>query len=370
MRLCLIGPTYPYRGGIAHYTTLLARHLRAAGHQVLLISFARQYPRWLYAGKSDRDPSLAPLQTEAEYLLDPLNPLSWWRVLRRLQEWPAERVIIPWWVPFWLPAWFVLGRGVKRLQPKPGLTFICHNVLPHEPTWLDRPAVRLALAAADGCLVHSQAGAAELSQLLPKMRLAVAPLPTYQELGQGVKPLLPFTLPSDRPVLLFCGLVRPYKGLDILLDALPLVLVHRPVHLLIAGQFWQDEQPFRQQISRLGLEGAVTIHNGYLPDELLAACVQAAEVLVLPYRSASQSAIVQLAFGHTRPVITTNVGGLAEAVSHEKTGLIVPAGHRPELAAAINRFFDEQLGPIFRANIIAQQDRFSWEQLIQTLLSL
>lgn len=373
-RFCLIGPTYPYRGGIAHYTTLLAQHLRQE-HETLLISFSRQYPDWLFPGRNDRDPSQQPLRTEAEYLLNPLNPFSWGRTLRRIATWRPDVVIVPWWVPFWAPAWTVLGRGIKKLPGRPKLLFICHNVLPHEQGWLGQRlmtrVLRLALLPGDGFIVHSQAEGDALYQYLPEARLQVSPLPTYAGLlAETEHVTLPVSLPEDRPLLLFCGLIRPYKGLDVLLEALPPVLARRPLHLLIAGEFWQEEAATRAQIRRLDLEQAVTIINCYLPDELLAACIKRASVVILPYRSATQSAIVQVAFGYGRPVITTDVGGLAEAVDNGYTGLIVPPEDPIALAGAINRFFEEELEPLFVENIRQAKDRFSWRHLIQKLLQL
>lgn len=372
-RFCLIGPTYPYRGGIAHYTTLLARHLRAAGYETLLISFSRQYPAWLFPGRSDKDPSERPLRTAAEYLLDPLDPLSWRRALRRIREWRPDVVVIPWWVPFWAPAWAALGRGIKRLPGAPRLLFICHNVLPHEQGKLSRhllPAViKWALAPADGFITHSQTDKDTLTRFFPEAGIRVTALPTYQSVGQAATVDLPVVLPDDRPLLLFCGFVRPYKGLDVLLDALPLVLAKRPLHLLVAGEFWQGAETYRRQIADLQLEEDVTIIDEYLPDELLTTCIARADVVVLPYRSATQSAVIQVAFGQAKPVITTNVGGLAEAVEDGRTGLVVPPENPHALAEAIECFFAEALGGVFAENIRGGDGRFAWERLISVLNS-
>lgn len=372
-RYCLIGPTYPYRGGIAHYTTLLAEALRQE-HEVLLISFSQQYPAWLFPGKSDRDPSERPLRSAAEYLLDPIRPWSWWRTLRRIREWQPEVVIIPWWVPFWAPAWSVLGRGVRRLPGRPKLLFICHNVMPHETSGLGRHvwpwAIRLALSSGDGFIVHSQADGQILRRLQGQARIQVTPLPTYAALSVPDEVSLPVALPDDRPLLLFVGFVRPYKGLDILLEALPLVLAERPVHLLVAGEFWLGTDTYQAQIERLHIQEAVTLVNEYLPNELLSACVRRADVVVLPYRSATQSAVVQLAFGQGKPVITTAVGGLMEAVQHELTGLVVPPENPVALAMAINRFFAENLGAKFTLQIAQETARFSWEYFVAQLIRL
>jgi len=364
-RYALIGPTYPYRGGIAHYTTLLAEALRKQ-HEVLFISFSQQYPRWLFPGRSDRDPSARPLRTEAEYLLNPLNPWSWWRTLRRLREWRPEVVVIPWWVPFWAPAWSVLGRAIKRLPGQPRLLFVCHNVLPHEQgrlPWLLPWLTQFTLSPADGFILHAAADEQILREILPEANCRVTPIPTYAALGER-ETVLPVALPEGCPLLLFAGFVRPYKGLDVLLEALPLVLAKRPLHLLVAGEFWQGTIPYQEQINRLQIQHAVTLLNEYLPDEVLAACMKRADVVVLPYRSATQSAVVQVAFGHGKPVITTNVGGLGEVVTQGQTGLVVPPEDPAALAAAIERFFAEEMGPKMVEKIEAENGRFGWEKLV------
>jgi glycosyltransferase involved in cell wall biosynthesis len=371
-RYCLIGPTYPYRGGIAHYTTLLAQHLREE-HEVLLLSFSRQYPTWLFPGKSDKDPSERPLQTEAHYELDPLNPLTWQRALRQIQQWQPNMVIIPWWHPYFAPVWAGLGRGIQRMKPRPQLLFICHNVVPHEQGRVSRlllPRVlKTVLGRGDGFVVHSQADQAILQSVLPQARIVVSPLPTYAALGSEPAAELPVKLPEDRPLLLFCGLVRPYKGLDVLLEAM--ALLQRPLHLLIAGEFWQGGLvSYQAQIARLGLTNCVTIIDDYLPDELLASCIDRANVVVLPYRSATQSAMVQTAFGRGKPVITTNVGGLAEAVEDGRTGLVVPPEDPQALAEAIMTYFDHDLEDVFSRNMGGEDGRFSWQALVSRIETL
>jgi glycosyltransferase involved in cell wall biosynthesis len=299
--------------------------------------------------------------------MDPINPFSWQRTLRRMERWRPDVVVIPWWVPFWAPAWAYLGRGIRRLDSRPNLTFICHNVTPHEKGRFDGLALRLALSSGDVFIVHSQADALELRAHLPEAEIRTTPLPTYAAIANAEETTLPFALPADRPLLLFCGFIRPYKGLDILLEALPLVLAKRPVHLLVAGESWGGSALYDDLITDLGLGSAVTFENRYLRNEELAACLELASVVVLPYRNASQSAIVQLALGRGTPVITTEVGGLAEAIEHERTGLIVPAENPQALAEAIVRFFDQNLGPIFESNIKQDAARFDWERLVEQL---
>ena len=169
----------------------------------------------------------------------------------------------------------------------------------------------------------------------------------------------------NQPILLFFGFVRPYKGLDVLLEALPIILREFPVHLLIVGEIWGDETDYRTQIERLGLSSHVTIVNQYIPNEDLRRYFGAADVVVLPYRSATQSGVIQLAFGFGKPVITTQVGGLAEAVVDDVSGLIVPPGDTSALADAVIRFYRHHLGPRLVTGVAAHSDRFSWDRLVE-----
>ena len=371
LRIALIGPTYPYRGGIAHYTTLLAEALRQQ-HETLLISFSQQYPTWLFPGRDDRDPSKRPLRTEAHYLLNPLNPFSWQRTVRHLHQWQPDLVIMQWWHPFWFPAWRYIGRGVGRLPNQPPLVYLCHNILPHEKgNYLSHKVlpylIRFTLQPATGFITHAHSDKKTLAQILPQHPIHVSPHPTYSALGAHAETTLPITVPADRPLLLFAGFVRPYKGLDVLLEAL--ALVKRPFHLLVAGEFWGGSTAYQQQIEQLGLQAHVSLHDAYLPNETLATCLQQANVVVLPYRSATQSGIIQLAFGAGCPVITTNVGGLAEVVENGRTGLIVPPENPAALAAAIDRYLADKLEPIFHEQIMKENGRFSWDHLITQIIT-
>lgn len=372
-RFCILGPTYPYRGGIAHYTTLLARHLRAeVDNEVLLLSFSRQYPSWLFPGKSDKDPSKRPLKSEAEYVLDPINPLTWRRTLKRVSQFQPDVVIIPWWHPYFAPVWGVLSRSIKRLEYHPKLIFICHNVLPHEQSKLSQRIlpfiIKWTLQKGDKFIVHATSDKEILETILPDKEICVTPHPTYEELGSTEDVELPVILPEDRPILLFCGLIRPYKGLDVLLDAFALALQERPLHLVVAGEFWKGSRPqYEAQIEKLGISEDVTIIDDYLPDELFTAFIDRADVVVLPYKSATQSGVIQAAFGRNTPVITTNVGGLAEVVADGITGFVVPANSANDLAVTINAYFegDNNLAQDMGNAIARENGRFSWDLLIQ-----
>lgn len=375
MRICVVGPTYPYRGGIAHYTTLLVGHLREAGHWTKLYSFTRQYPRWLFPGKTDRDPSSAPLKTDCEYVLDPVNPLTWWQLCRKVRADAPDVLLLQWWVPYWTPCLTFVSRWIKR-NTKIRVVFVCHNVVPHDGGGtLDRRLTMTVLRRGDAFIVHSEQDRYRLLALLPRARVLKAHLPTYAELahqsgdGQAATLRAELSLPENTPVLLFFGFVRPYKGLEYLIQALPLVLEQLPVRLLVVGEFWSSPAFYERYAREFGVEGAITFVNRYVPNEELRPYFDLSDVVVLPYISATQSAVVQLAFGFGKPVITTRVGGLHEAVADGVTGLIVPPQDERALAAAIVRFFREQLSTQLSANIrsAAVEQTFSWRQIVSDI---
>ena len=372
MKCALIGPTYPFRGGIAHYTTLLCHHLRR-GHQVEFISFRRQYPDWLFPGRTDREPSRPLLAEECQRMLDPLQPWTWVQAARRIESFAPDLLLLQWWVPFWAPVWWSILWLVRR-QARPRVLFISHNVLPHEASRVDRFLARRVLGQGDAIVVHSRRDRDDLLRLLPGADVRVTAHPTYEVFAQAAssptEARRTLGLDDETRVILFFGFVRAYKGLHYLIEALPRVLVHLDAHLLVAGEFWDDPAPYRERIRFLGLDGRVTLVDRYVPNEEVGAYFAAADLVALPYLDATQSGVVQIAFGFGVPVVTTTVGGLVETVQDGATGFLVPPGDSEALAAAILRYFQEDLGPIFRTNIRAQRDRFSWERLVMLIEEL
>ncbi|MFN7037626.1 MAG: glycosyltransferase, partial [Bellilinea sp.] len=210
MRIVLIGPVYPYRGGIAHYTTRLAQAIREEGHELLMVSFKRQYPRFLYPGKSDRDPSQEVERTKAEFVLDPLYPWTWQRALRQIKEFAPNMVVIQWWTTFWAPAFWWIARKLKNACK---VIFLIHNVIPHEARFFDEWLARWTLSEANGFIVQAESQREKLKKLLPWADPLLVEHPLYDQFaekrmdkGEARRRL---GLPEDRRVLLFFGIVRP-----------------------------------------------------------------------------------------------------------------------------------------------------------------
>lgn len=338
MRIALIGPTHPYRGGVSQHTTLLCRHLRRS-HEVDFISFRRQYPRWLFPGRTDRDPSRFPDVEPCARILDAADPSTWEPVARRAAAFRPDALVLVWWVPFFAPAWWFIVRRVRARARVP-VIFVCHNVLPHETNAALERIARSALGTADGFVVHSEADRGRLLGLRPGaavIRCPIAPhpsLPPYR--GSRRQARAELGISGRTPVFLFFGFVRPYKGLDLLLDAMTVVAARRPgAVLLVVGEFWEPVGKTRARIRQLKLEDAVRVVDRYVGNEEVGVYFAACDAVVLPYRSATQSGVPQMAAALGRPAVVTDVGGLAENVKRTGLGRVVPPGDPGALARAM-----------------------------------
>jgi glycosyltransferase involved in cell wall biosynthesis len=371
MNITLIGPVYPYRGGIAHYTSHLARKLVNVGYTTQIISFHRQYPSWLYPGTSDKDPSAKPLFVQAEYLLDPIYPWTWTKALNTISHFGPQIVVIQWWTTFWSPAFSILGWMLRNNRNT--IIYIIHNVLPHEEKIWDRKLAQFALSKGNAFIVHTEYENERLHEILPSAKSKIFPHPVYDNLAQSrlnkseARNLLGLT--DDVPLLLSFGIVRSYKGLSILLDALE-ILKKKEIdfRLLIAGEFWEDKKKYLNQIDRLGLDKVVQIIDRYLPDEDVKKVFSAADVLIAPYIGGTQSGVASLGLGFGLPIIVSEkvAAGMADQTGHHV--IVTPTGDHMQLARSIetflNRHQEKQRNHV--ENILADQ---SWEHLIEGLVS-
>jgi len=369
-KLAVVGLSYPYRGGISHYSTLQVRELRRA-YDVTFLTFSRQYPGFLFPGQTQFDYSARTLVEPNEQIIDTLNPLTWAAAARRLNREEPELIVFQWWHPFFAPPF---GSIVRLLQaPLRGrVCFLCHNVMPHEGSRLQTLLTRYAFPARGFYIVHSEQDRQQLLDLRPHATVRKGCHPTYSEFAEGHvsdkrAARRALGLAEDRKTLLFFGLVRAYKGLRYLIEAMVRVRETLDCHLLVVGEFYDDKTQYLELISRLGLSDVITVVDRYVPNEEVGRYFSAADVAVLPYTSATQSGIVQVAFGLNTPVIVTRVGGLPEVVDDGRTGFVVEPESSGALADAITRYYEGDFETGFRAEIARQTDRFGWKEEIAQL---
>jgi len=372
VRWALAGPLYPYRGGIAHYGALLAAEL-SREDAVHAINFKRLYPRLLFPGRNQYDESRSPLRFEAPRLLGSLDPLSWERSARHLASLDPDALLCHWWHPFFAPAYGSLARRLKRLRPHCRCLYLCHNVLPHETSRLDRVLAGYAFKAADAFCVHSESDARILRGLVPGARLGVHPHPRYEAFHHDVPSRMEarrrLGIEPGARIALFFGYVRAYKGLDLALEGLARC-ADRGLGLWVVGEFYEDRAPYEKLIRDRGLGARVILVDRYVSNEELPVYFQAADLVLQPYRSATQSGIAQIAAAFGRPVLATRVGGLPEQIEDGVTGLLVDPDSPAALAAALDRFFADGLGPAMEAALAAAAHRFTWRGLADTLRGL
>lgn len=362
-KIVLIGPVYPYKGGISHYTGQMYREL-SKKHEVIMLSYKMQYPKFLFR-KEQKDYGNDSFKVEeTRYLLHTANPFNIVKTARFIRTCRPDMVIFQWWHPYFAPCY----RLLELCLGKQNLVFVCHNVFPHERFPLDKFLTKLVLKKGNHFIVHAKEEAEELKKIKTNLSVKVTPHPTYnmfrfenltkeqarERLGIG----------RDEKVLLFFGFVREYKGLKHLLLAMPEIAGRlENVRLFVVGDFDGDRERYEELIRQNGIEKLVTIRDGYTPDREVEPYFAACDLVVLPYESATQSGIVQIAFGFAKPVVVTEVGGLPDVVEDGKTGYVTEPCSPQALSESVVRFFEEGKAEEFQKNIKQEAKRFSWERM-------
>lgn len=364
LRIAVVGPTYPYKGGIAAHTTELAHRLTGEGHDVAIVSWSAQYPAALYPGQLRVEEQEGKPFPDTSYPLSWKRPDGWLRTGRRLAQSGYDLVVLVIVTPLQAPAYLGLLRGLRSgAAHTPHVTALCHNVLPHEGRPGDRMLSRAVLRRCDSLLVHSPEQA-ELARSLTTSPVHVAQLPPH--LSGGV-----FADPGEEDVgapkrhLLFFGIVRPYKGVDVLLQALRDV---PGIRLTVAGEFWGGTERYERLVDELGLRDRVTFVAEYVPAGRVGELFEQTDALVLPYRSGTATQNIALAHSHGRPVVATTAATMAEQVDDGVDGLLVPPEDVEALARALTRLYDEpDLLRRLRAGIRAPRPDDAWATYTITL---
>lgn len=366
-KIVLIGPVYPYKGGISHYTGLIYRAL-SKKYDVCMVSYKFQYPKLLYK-KEQRDYSNDAFKIEnANYWLHTANPINWMSVAKKINKLKPQMVVIQWWHPYFAPCYWLLCKCLKNTK----ILFVCHNVFPHERFPLDRFLIKITLKQGDCYIVQSGTDAKDLKSIIKNPVFRQAVHPTYNAFKiqnmsmEGARQEL--GIEPDKKILLFFGFIREYKGLKYLIQAMPeIVSKIKDVELLIVGDFAseEDKNTYMELIRKCNVLENIKVYDGYIPDKEVEKFFAACNLVVLPYISATQSGIVQIAYGFEKTVVVTNVGGLPDVVTDGKTGYVVEPENTDALAEAIFRYFKENCEDEFVNNVKEESYRFSWDRMVE-----
>lgn len=366
-KIIIIGPAYPLRGGIADSNHSLALALQKLGHQVELLSFSLQYPDLLFPGKTQFDTNLNSPDLKIQTCINSVNPFSWIRNALWLKKQKPDLIITRFWIPFMGPSLGSILR-LSGLKNKIPLIALCDNVVPHEKRIGDTLLTRYFLKANNNYLVMSKSVGDDIKSFVNSANLLYHPHPVYDQFGSLVDKTTAIEkvgLPIGKKFILFFGFIRKYKGLDLLLEAMP--QIDENTHLIVAGEFYDNKEFYDKLIAQLEIENRVHIFSDFIPQDKVCYYFSAADMVVQPYRTATQSGVAQIAYHFNKPILVTDVGGLAEIVPHHKVGYVV--GLNPsEISKAVNDFYENQREAIFVKNVEIEKKKYSWTNMAEQIL--
>lgn len=371
-KIVIIGTAHPYRGGIAAFNDRLARALEDDGYEVSVWTFSLQYPAFLFPGKTQYSDVPAPAGIDISRSVNSVNPANWLKVGRMLRKMAPDYVVFAYWMSFFAPCYGTIAREAKR-NGKTKCFGLIHNMIPHEPSLIDKVLPPYFVKAMDGFVALSESVLTDIEKFdkcgKPKR---YAPHPLYDHYGPREPretALQLLNLDASQRYLLFFGLVRAYKGLDLLLEAFADArLASMPLKLLVVGEFYDDKQPYLDLMQRLQLENRVILVDQYVPDDAVKDYFNAADIVVQPYKSATQSGVTQVAFHFEKAMLVTDVGGLKEIVPPEVG--YVTATEPAAIADALCDFFLNHRQAELEAGVAAEKQKYSWSRMTETLSAL
>jgi glycosyltransferase involved in cell wall biosynthesis len=386
-KIVIIGPAHPLRGGLATFNQRLAKEFNDQGDDCSIYSFSLQYPKFLFPGKTQYTNDPAPSGIKIFSLINSINPFNWIKVGNRLKKEKPDIIVVRYWLPLMGPA---LGTILRRVRKNRHSRIICiaDNIIPHEHRAGDKAFTKYFLKSCDAFITMSAKVMDNLRKYEKDKPAKLIQHPLYDNFGEPISKTEArekLKINNEELIILFFGFIRKYKGLDILLDAMK-ILRENPIpiaigtetrnlpagrqgpKLLIAGEFYDDERIYREQIDRLGIRDNLILHTDFIPDSEVKYYLCAADVVIQPYRNATQSGVTPLAYHFEKPMIVTNVGGLPSLVPHEKAGLVAEPTAE-SIAEAIRRFY--QLGEnYFLPHLRNEKQKYSWGNLVSAIRSL
>lgn len=372
MKIIIVGTAYPYRGGLAAYNERLAREYVNQGHEVEIFTFTLQYPSFLFPGNTQYSSEFAPTDLIITRKINAVNPSNWMKVGREIRKKSPDMVIYCYWMAFMAPCFGTIARYARA--PKTKMVAMIHNMIPHEPTILDRLFPRYFVNAMDGFVAMAESVVADINHFdkhnKPKV---VSPHPIYDHYGDPLtkkEAALKLGLHEQKSYVLFFGFIRQYKGLDLLLEAFADERLRQfPVRLIVAGEFYENPQPYLELIIRLGLEGKVELRTGFIPDSEVRNYFSVADLVAQPYRTATQSGVSQIAYHFEKPMLVTNVGGLAETIPDGKVGYVVGVEIK-QIADALVDFYSNNRAEKMIENIKVEKRKFTWSHMTDAINGL
>ncbi len=369
MKIIIISAAFPLRGGIAHSAGLLYKELKK-NNDVQVITFLRQYPKIFFPGKSQTEEEDSSNKIPTEILINSINPFNWIKVAKHIVSLNPDLVIFKHWMPFFAPCYGVIAGRLKKKKIK--LLAVCHNIIPHEKRPGDIILSRFFLKKMDYFVLLSEQVKKDLESIIKNVKSKVLPLPIFSIFGESVnkEEAREKLQLNQAKIILFFGFIRDYKGLDTLIEALAIVKQKLDVTLVVAGEFYSAEQKYLSLIEKLNLQNSIIIKKDFIPTLDVKYYFSAADAVVLPYKSATQSGIVQVAVNFEKPVIATNVGGLGEVIENGKAGFVVEKENPEAFANAILRFYEESREEEFSKNMKLLKEKYSWENFTKGIFDL
>lgn len=368
-KVIIIGPAHPLRGGgITTFNERLARQFQTAGHQVSIYSFSLQYPSFLFPGKSQYSNKPAPNNLDIHSCINSINPFNWLRIGKRLKNLRPDIVVVRFWLPFMGPCLGTILRLIKKNKHSQ-IVCIADNIIPHEKRIGDKIFTRYFLKPVDGFVVMSEKVFTDLRRFTNK-KATLSPHPLYDNFGDKIpktEARKNLKLDQEAKVLLFFGFIRKYKGLDMLFDALA-ATENKQIKLLVAGEFYDDRKSYDEQIKKLGISDRLILRTEFIPDDEVKNYLCAADVVIQPYRNATQSGVTPLAYHFEVPMIVTHVGGLPSMVPHGKAGLVAEP-NADSLTQQINAYF-EKGEAFFLPHLLEEKKKLSWTKMLETIIEV
>ncbi|MFO7868712.1 MAG: glycosyltransferase [Bacteroidales bacterium] len=369
MKIISIGPAHPLRGGIADFNERFTKELISLGHDASIISFSLQYPSVFFPGKTQYAPTKDLTKIPIYASINSTNPLTWFQTAKYIREQKPDVVFIQYWMPFFAPALGSIANSIGK-KHKTHIIGICHNFVSHEPKPGENTLNRFFIKKCTSAVAMSHTVAQDIREQHKSIKIIETPHPLYDNFGTTIskqEACKTLHLNPDKKYILFFGLVRAYKGLDLLIEACA-QLQTPDTHILIAGEFYDSEKKYTDLIKKYSLEDTVTIHNSFIPQDKVHLYFSAADIIAQTYHSATQSGITQIAYHFEKPMLVTNVGGLSEIVPHKKVGYVCEKNPN-DIAEALDDFFTHDRTDEFVSNIKQQKQLYTWEYFCKTIFN-